>query len=127
MAWRENDPKPTATVTSTCDPPYRCGNASSAARASSLVKDECMKPLTLLSILTLLPSIALAQQTMKTDCSAYHKNSDGLWTVVRENVIILDGKPISVKLTMACCFGSESKRLILDHVNIINIIERSCF
>jgi len=73
-----------------------------------------MKWLILLPVLALLPTVALAQQNIKVDCSAYHKNSDGLWTIIRENVIIFDAKLIPINLTNACCFGSDSKRWILD-------------
>ena len=73
-----------------------------------------MKRLMLMLILTLLPTVAPAQsQTSKADCSAYHKHLDRLWTILHENVIIVDGKPISINMTMACCFGSDSKRLII--------------
>jgi len=86
-----------------------------------------MKRLILLSVLALLPTIALAQTgTSKVDCSAYHKNDDRLWTIIHDNVIILDGKPISINMKMACCFGSDSKRLMLGGVNVIRIVEKSC-
>jgi hypothetical protein len=87
-----------------------------------------MKRLLLMSILTMLPTVALAQsQVSKLDCAAYQKNLDRLWTVTRENVMIVNGKSISINMTMACCFGSESKRLILGGVNIIKIVEKFCF
>jgi len=86
-----------------------------------------MKRLMLLTFLTLLPTAALAQQTIKVDCLAYKRTSNGLWTVIRQNIIILDGKPIPVKLTLACCFGSESKRLMEGQVNIISVVEKACF
>jgi hypothetical protein len=86
-----------------------------------------MKRLILMAILTLLPTVTSAQSlTSKVDCSAYHKTLDRLWTVMHENVIIVDGKPISINMTMACCFGSDSKRLIIGGVNIINVVEKSC-
>jgi hypothetical protein len=86
-----------------------------------------MRRFMLMSVLALLPTAALAQtQTIKIDCTAYHKNLDGLWTITRPNIIVLDGKPISVQMTDACCFGSDSKRLILDKLNIINIVEKAC-
>ena len=94
---------------------------------ATMVEDAPMKRLMLLSMLALLPTVALAQQTIKVDCSAYHKNLDGLWTVIHENVIIFDGKPISITLTNACCFGADSKRLMLGQVNIINVVEKACF
>jgi hypothetical protein len=87
-----------------------------------------MKWLTLLPFIALLPNGALAQpQTIKVDCSAYHKNPDGLWTVTHANVMILDGKSLTIDVTMACCFGSNSGRLVLNGVNVINIVERACF
>jgi hypothetical protein len=85
------------------------------------------KPLILMSVFALFPTVALAQSTSKVDCSAYHKNDDDLWTVKRSNVIIVDGKPISIDMTMGCCFGSDSSRLIIGGVNIIRIVEKSCF
>jgi len=86
-----------------------------------------MKRSILASILTLLPTVALAQaQSIKVDCTAYHKNPDGLWAVTHENVITLDGKPLAINLPTACCFGSDSKRLILGGVNVINIVEKAC-
>jgi hypothetical protein len=94
---------------------------------ATMAEDASMKQLILLSALALLPTVALAQQTIKVDCSAYHKNPDGLWTVMHDNVIILDGKPIPINLTMACCFGSDSKRLMLGQTNVINIVEKACF
>jgi hypothetical protein len=88
--------------------------------------NRARKWLTLLSVLAVLPTSAFAQ-TAQVDCSAYHKNPDGLWTVTHENVIILNGKPISINLTMTCCFGSDSKRLMLGGTNVINIVEKACF
>jgi hypothetical protein len=80
-----------------------------------------------MSVLALVPTVALAQSlTSKVDCSAYHKIPDGLWTITRENVIIVDRKPISINMTMECCFGSDRKRLIIGGVNIINIVQKSC-
>lgn len=81
----------------------------------------------LLFVLMLLPTIALAQQNIKVDCLAYHKNPDGLWTIIHENVIIFGGKPIPINLTNACCFGSDSKRLMLGQTDVINIVEKACF
>jgi hypothetical protein len=86
-----------------------------------------MKRLMLMSVLALLPTVALAQsQTSKVDCSAYRKNDNRLWAIIRDNVIIVDGKPISINMTMACCFGSDSKRLILSRTNVVRIVEKSC-
>jgi hypothetical protein len=93
-----------------------------------MIEDAPMKRLILLSVLMLLPTVAFAQsQTMKVDCSAYRKNDDDLWTVIHENVIILDGKPIPINLTRACCFGADSKRLMMGQVNVISIVEKACF
>jgi hypothetical protein len=86
-----------------------------------------MKRLTLAAVLALGPTAASAQtQTIHVDCTAYQKNPDGLWTVMRPNIIVLDGKSVSVDVSNACCFGSDSKRLILDRMNIINIVEKAC-
>jgi hypothetical protein len=83
-----------------------------------------MKSLIMMSVLALLPRAALAQSlTSKINCSAYHKNDDGLWTITRENVITVDGKPISTNMPGACCYGSDRSRLILGGVNMINIVE----
>jgi hypothetical protein len=76
----------------------------------------------------LLPVPAWAQaQTIKVDCTAYRKNDDGLWAVTHPNVIVLDGKPVSVDATNACCFGADRSRLIVGGVNIINNVEKACF
>lgn len=87
-----------------------------------------MKRLILTTVLALLPTAAIAQtQTIEVDCSAYHRNFDGLWTIMHDNVIKLDGKPITIKGTMSCCFGSNASRLMIDRINVINIIEKSCY
>jgi hypothetical protein len=87
-----------------------------------------VKRLILILVVALLPSAAAAQtQTINVDCTAYHKNSDGLWAVTRANVIVQDGKPITVEATNACCFGADRSRLIVGGVNIINIVEKACF
>jgi hypothetical protein len=84
--------------------------------------------LILIAVLALVPAAVSAQpQTIKVDCAAYHKNSDGLWTVMHANVIVLDGKPITVDATNACCFGADRSRLIVDQVNIINVVEKACY
>jgi hypothetical protein len=87
-----------------------------------------VKRLILILALALLPTVALAQgQTMKIDCTAYRRNPDGLWTVIHTNVIVLDGKSITVDMTNACCFGSDRSRLVLGGVNLINIVEKACY
>jgi hypothetical protein len=87
-----------------------------------------VKRLILTLVFALLPSAALAQgQTIKVDCTAYHRNSDGLWAVTHANVIVQDGKPITVGVANACCFGADRSRLVVGGVNIINIVEKACF
>ena len=87
-----------------------------------------VKRLMLISALVLLPTAVWAQtQTMKIDCTAYRRNPDGLWTVIRPNVVVLDGKPISVDMTNACCFGSDRNRLVLGSLNLINLVEKACY
>jgi hypothetical protein len=85
-----------------------------------------MDRLVLIAVLVLLPVAAWAQQ-IKVDCTAYRKNDDGLWAVTHPNVIVLNGKPVSVDATNACCFGADRSRLIVGGVNIINNVEKACF
>lgn len=102
-----------------------CGRGSGARFR---LTEHIINRVILLSVIALLPKGALAQsQAAIVDCSAYHKNPDGLWTVTHENVIILDEKPLAIKMTMACCFASDSRRLVINGVNVINIVEKSCF
>ena len=102
-------------------------SGSFCPRLSNGKDGEPMKCLIMMSVLALLPEAALAQSlTSKVDCSAFHKNDDGLWKITRDNVIIVDGKPISVNMPGACCYGSDRSRLILQGVNIINIVEKAC-
>jgi hypothetical protein len=87
-----------------------------------------VKPPILMAVVALVPAVASAQpRTIKVDCAAYHKNSDGLWTVTQTNVIVVDGKSITVDATNACCFGADRSRLIVGQVNIINIVEKACY
>jgi hypothetical protein len=86
-----------------------------------------MDRLVLITVLVLLPVAAWAQSQIKVDCTAYRKNDDGLWAVTHPNVIVLDGKPVSVDATNACCFGADRSRLIVGGVNIINNVEKACF
>ena len=87
-----------------------------------------MNRLVLMAVLVLLPVAAWAQaQTIKVDCTAYRKNDDGLWAVTHPNVIVLNGKPVSVDATNACCFGADRSRLMVGGVNIINIVQKACF
>jgi hypothetical protein len=87
-----------------------------------------MKHLALISALVLSPLGAWAQgSTLKIDCSAYHKNLDGLWTVIRPNTIVVDGKSVAVDLTRACCFGADTQRLAIGSVNIIRMVEKACY
>jgi len=76
--------------------------------------------------LVLLPTAAAAQSHFTVDCTAYRRNDDGLWAIVRPNEIQMDGKSIPIDITNACCFGSNRARLIIGGVNIINLVERAC-
>ena len=74
----------------------------------------------------LLPTVALAQSHFTVDCTAYRRTDDGLWAVTRPNVIVVDGKSISINMTNACCYGADRSRLVIKGVNIINLVQRSC-
>jgi hypothetical protein len=86
-----------------------------------------VRRLILIAAVTLLPAAASAQDTIKVDCTAYHKNDEGLWAVTHANVIIFNGKPITVDATNLCCFGADSRRLIVGGTNIINLVQKACY